>query len=117
MARRTYLHPHLRDTELSQGARRAPTRVEVRRGQLLALVGDGKSATDAAALSGHSASHGRVTDRYKRDGPESLRDHRLEAVPPRETPLPSADEQQELAAAIAGPALGGGLWTEQAVAR
>lgn len=118
MTRQTHLHPHLPDAELAQRARRAPTLVEARRWQLLALVADGKSAKDAAALVGLNANYARrVIDRYNRDGPESLRDRRLEAVPPTQTPLLSAAEQQELAAAVAGPAPGGGLWTGPDVAR
>lgn len=118
MARRTHLHPHLPAAELSQRARRAPTLVEARRWQLLALVADGKSAKDAAALVGLNANYARrVIGRYNQDGPQSLRDHRLEAVPPTQTPLLSAEQQQELAATIAGPAPGGGLWTGPAVAR
>jgi len=118
MAGRTQLHPHLPAAELSQRARRAPTLVEARRGQLLALVADGKTAKDAAALVGLNANYARrVIGRYNREGSESLRDRRLEAVPPGCTPLLTAEQQQDLAAAIAGPAPGGGLWTGPAVAR
>jgi transposase len=118
MAGRTHLTPHLPAAELSQRARRAPTLVEARRWQLLALVADGKTAKDAAALVGLNANYARrVIGRYNREGPAGLRDRRLEAVPPGRTPLLSAEQQQDLARAIAGPAPGGGLWTGPAVAR
>jgi transposase len=118
MARRTHLTPHLPDAELSQRARRAPTLVEARRWQLLALVADGKTIKDAAALVGLNANYARrVVSRYNHEGPASLRDRRLERTPPVRLPLLSAEQQQELATAIAGPAPGGGLWTGPAVAR
>jgi transposase len=118
MARTTHLHPHVPAAELSGRARHAPTVVEARRWQLLALIADGKTTRDAAALVGLQEDYaGRVVRRYNKDGPASLRDHRLELVAPQRPPLLSPEQQQELAAAIAGPAPGGGLWTGPAVAR
>jgi transposase len=118
MARKTHLHPHLPTSELSQRARHAPTLVEARRWQLLVLVADGKTAAVAAALVGlHPDYAGRVIRRYNREGPASLRDHRLELVAPQRPPLLTAEQQQDLATAIQGPAPGGGLWTGPAVAR
>jgi transposase len=92
--------------------------VEARRWQLLALVADGKTVKDAAALVGLNEYYARrVVRRYNRDGPGGMRDRRLDATPPARPSLLTPEQQQELAAAVAGPAPGGGLWTGPAVAR
>lgn len=118
MSRTTSLHPHLPAAELSQRARHASTLVEARRWQLVALIAAGQTTKDAAALVGLQEDYaGRVVRRYNREGPASLRDHRLELVAPQRPPLLTPEQQQELAAAVQGPAPGGGLWTGPAVAR
>ena len=118
MARKLPLYPHLPSRELSQHARQAPNVVEARRWQLLALVADGKTVKDAAALVGLNMYYARrVVRRYNREGPVSTRDRRLEQRPPVRPPLLSAEQQQELAAAVQGPAPHGGLWTGPDVAR
>lgn len=118
MGRHLLLHPHLPPPELSQRARQAPNLVEARRWQLLALVADGKTVTAAAALVGLNVYYARrIVRRYNRDGPASLRDHRLEQVPPARPPLLTVEQQQELAAAVQGPSPSGGLWTGPEVAR
>jgi transposase len=118
MARKLPLHPHLPAPELSQRARQAPNLVEARRWHLLTLVADGKTVKAAAALVGLNVYYARrVVRRYNRQGPASLRDRRLEQTPPVRPPLLSAEQQQELAAAVQGPAPGGGLWTGPDVAR
>jgi transposase len=118
MARQTHLHPHLPTPELSQRARHAPNLVEARRWHLLALVADGKTVTDAAALVGLNVYYARrVVRRYNREGPAGVRDRRRDAIPPVHQPLLTAEQQQELAAAVQGPAPGGGLWTGPDVAR
>lgn len=118
MAGKTHLTPHVPPAELSRRARHAPTPVEARRWQLLALIADGKTTKDAAALVGLQEDYaGRVIRRYNRDGPASLRDHRLELVAPQRPPLLTPEQQQELAAAVQGPAPGDGLWTGPEVAR
>jgi len=118
MARTLRLHPHLPAAELSRRARQAPNLVEARRWQLLALVADGKTVKDAAQLVGLYAPYARrVVHRYNQDGPAGVRDRRMDATPPPRPPLLSAEQQQELAAAVQGPAPGGGLWTGPLVAR
>lgn len=118
MSRKLPLHPHLPTPELSQRARQAPTLVEARRWQLLALVADGKTVKDAAALVGLTVYYARrLVRRYNAEGPASLPDHRLTAVPPVPPSLLTPDQQQELAQAVQGPAPGGGLWTGREVAR
>jgi len=118
MTRTTHLHPHVPKADLSDRARYASTLVEARRWQLLALIADGKTTKDAAALVGLQEDYaGRVVRRYNREGPASLRDHRLELVAPHRPPLLTAALQQELATAIQELAPGGGLWTGPAVAR
>jgi transposase len=92
--------------------------VEARRWQLLALVADGKTVTDAAQLVGLYPPYARrVVHRYNLEGPDGVRDRRLAARPPRRPRLLSAEQLQELAEAVQGPAPGGGLWTGPAVAR
>ena len=118
MTRRTHLHPHLSAAALSEKARHAPTLVEARRWQLLALIADGNTTKDAARLVGLQDDYaGRVVRRYNREGPTSLRDHRLELVAPKRPALLTPEHLQELADAVQGPAPGGGLWTGPLVAR
>jgi len=93
MARNLPLHPHLPTPELSQRAREAPTLVQARRWQLLALVADGKTVKDAAVLVDLNVYYARrVVRRYNREGPTSLRDRRLEQTPPVHPPLLSAEQ-------------------------
>jgi transposase len=118
MSRRLPVHPHLSSQDLAHRARHAPDQVEARRWQLLVLVDDGHTAITAARLVGLKVGYARrVVRRYNTEGPASVRDRRKEQVPPPSRPLLSAEQQQELAAAIAGPAPGGGLWTGPQVAR
>lgn len=118
MPRHLFVTDHLPTQELAQRSRQAPTPVEARRWQLLALVADAMTVEHAASLVGLNAEYARrVVRRYNRDGPASVRDRRKEQVPPQRPSLLTASQQQELAAAIQGPAPGGGLWTGPAVAR
>lgn len=118
MARTLPLQSHLPAAELSRRARHAPNLVEARRWQLLALVADGKPVVAAAHLVGLYPPYARrVVHRYNAEGPDGLRDRRLAARPPRRPALLTPEQQQELAAAIQGPAPGGGLWTGPLVAQ
>jgi transposase len=117
MTRQLPLHPHLSAPELSRRARQAPNLVEARRWQLLALVADGKSVTAAADLVGLYPPYARrVVHRYNTEGPDGVRDRRLAARPPLRPRLLTPEQLQELAAAVQGPAPGGGRWTGPAVA-
>jgi transposase len=118
MTRSLPLHPHLPASELAQRSRQAPTPVEARRWQLLALIADDLTVKHAARLVGLNYDYARrVVHRYNQEGPAALRDRRRELRAPGTRPLLDAEQQQELAAAIQGPAPGGGLWTGPAVAR
>ena len=118
MTRTLPLHPHLPASELSQRARQAPNLVEARRWQLLALVADGKSVKAAADLVGLYPPYARrVVHRYNQDGPDGVRDRRLTLRAPLRPRLLTDEQLQELAAAVQGPAPGGGLWTGPTVAR
>jgi transposase len=118
MTRSLPVHPHLPAPELAQRSRRAPTPVEARRWQLLALIADNLTVKQAARLVGLNYDYARrVVHRYNQEGPAALRDRRRELRAPGTRPLLTAEQQQELAAAIQGPAPGGGLWTGPAVAR
>jgi transposase len=72
---------------------------------LLALIADGMTTKAAAALVGLQEDYaGRVVRRYNREGPASLRDHRLELVAPKRPTLLKPEQQQDLAGAVQGPA-------------
>ena len=118
MTRSLPLSSHLPAEELAQRSRQAPTPVEARRWQLLALIADDLTVKHAARLVGLNYDYARrVVHRYNQAGPAALRDRRRELRAPGTRPLLDAEQQQELAAAIQGPAPGGGLWTGPAVAR
>ena len=118
MARTLPLHFHLPAAELSRRARQAANLVEARRWQLLALIADGKTVKASAQIVGLYPPYARrVVHRYNQDGPAGVRDRRLTQIPPRRPALLTPEQQQELAAALQGPAPGGGLWTGPAVAR
>ena len=119
MTRHLLLHPHVPTEDLAQRARQAPTPVEARRWQLLALIADDRMpVTEAARLVGLNYDYARrVVHRYNAEGPMALRDHRTTARPPGTPPLLTPEQLQELAAAVQGPPPGGGLWTGPAVAR
>jgi transposase len=119
MTRHLPLHPHVSTKELAQRARQAPTPVEARRWQLLALIADDRmTVKEAAKLVALNYDYARrVVHRYNAEGPAALRDHRLAARPPGTPPLLTPEQLQELAAAVQGPAPGGGLWTGPLVAQ
>lgn len=118
MTRSLPLHPHLPAAEFAQRSRHAPTPVEARRWQLLALHADGLTVKHAARLVGLNYDYARrVIHRYNQEGPAALRDRRRELRAPGTRPLLTPEQQQDLAAAIQGPAPGGGLWTGPLVAR
>src|SRR5947209_1170098 len=77
-----------------------------------------KTTKDAAALVGLQEDYaGRVVRRYNREGPRSLRDHRLDLIAPTRPSHLTPEQLQELADAMWGPAPGGSLWTGPLVAR
>lgn len=118
MTRSLPLFPHLPASELAQRSRHAPTPVEARRWQLLALIADDLTVKHAARLVGLNYDYARrVVHRYNREGSRALRDRRRELCAPGTRPLLTVEQQQELAAAIQGPAPGDGLWTGPLVAR
>src|SRR5437588_1204588 len=112
------LQPHVPKEELAQRSRHAPTPVEARRWQLLALIADDLTVKQAARLVALNYDYARrVVHRYNADGPTALRDRRVELRAPGAHPLLTAEQQQELAEAVQGPAPGRGLWTGPDVAR
>jgi transposase len=103
---------------LARRSRQAPTPVEARRWQLLALVADRLTVKHAARLVGLNYDYARrLVHRYNQEGPAALRDRRREAQPPQRRALLSPEQRQELAAALQGPPPDGGRWTGPAVAR
>jgi transposase len=119
MTRRLPLRPHVPTPELARRSRQAPTPVEARRWQLLALIADDRmTVKEAARLVGLNYDYARrVVQRYNREGPAALRDRRRELRAPGTPPLLTPEQLQELVAALRGPAPGGGLWTGPRVAQ
>ena len=78
----------------------------------------GKTVKEAALLVGLYPNYARrIVRRSNAEGPAGLRDRRLSQTPPVRPPLLSAEQQQELAAALRKPAPGGRRWTGPAVAQ
>ncbi len=83
--------------------------------QIIWLLASGRSATKVAAVTGSSVPWVRqIARRYTEGGPAALGDRRH--ANPGAAPLLSPEQQEELRAALAGPAPDGGLWTCRAVA-
>ena len=79
MTRHLPLQPHVPKEELAQRSRHAPTPVEARRWQLLALIADDLTVKQAARLVALNYDYARrVVHRYNADGPTALRDRRVE---------------------------------------
>src|SRR5260370_40642364 len=99
MTRHRPLHSHLPTTELAQRARQAPTPVEARRWQLLALIADQLTVKHAARLVGLNYDYARrVVHRHNRERPTALRDRRCEPRAPGPRPWLTPAQQHELAA-------------------
>jgi transposase len=110
MARRILLEPHLTIEELEGSYRSTREPVERSRWHFLWLLARGLTATVIASITGYSAYWiGRIARRYNEHGPEGVKDLRHQSRP--STPLLSASQQDELAAALAaGSAPEGDRW-------
>lgn len=110
MARLLLLPPHLPGAELGRRDRRARDPVARSHHHIVWLLARGESTAAVAAASGSSPNWVReVARRYREGGPQALGDGRHGN--PGAAPLLTPDQQEELRAALAGPAPGGGLWT------
>jgi transposase len=115
MPRTTKLNDHLTVEELGARYRRVRDPVERSHAQIVWLIARGRSAKEAAQITGYSARWvSEVVRRYNEGGPEALGDRRHEN--PGGRFLLEEDQRRELADALGGPAPDGGLWTGPKVA-
>jgi transposase len=115
MARPLIVPPHLPVPELERRYRRARDPVERSHWQIVWLLAGGAPTAEAARVTGYSVNWVReVARRYREEGPSGLGDRRHGN--PGGAPLLSPAQQEELRAALAGPAPDGGLWTCRKVA-
>ena len=114
MPRRLAVAPHLDPGELRRRARAAPAADRVR-WLAVRLVAEGRPATAVGPLVGFSPEWVRaLVRRYNAGGPSTLADGRRGNAGARA--LLDAGQREELRAALAGPAPGGGIWTCRSVA-
>jgi transposase len=115
MARPLTIPPHLPPDELERRYRRARDPVARSHWQIVWLLARGESTAAVAGVTGYSVNWVReVARRYREGGPHALGDGRH--ANPGAPPLLSAEQQEDLRAALAGPAPDGGLWTCRKVA-
>jgi transposase len=115
MARPLLLPPHLPVEDLERRYRRARDPVERSQYQIVWLLAGGEPTAAVARATGYSVGWVRkVAARYRAGGPGALGDRRHGN--PGAKPLLDAAAREELRAALAGPAPGGGVWTCRAVA-
>ena len=101
---------HLDLEELTARYRAARDPVERGRWQMIRLLVAGRSLREVAEVTGYSSRWVReVVRRYNAEGPAGLADRRH--ANPGAAPLPDAEGRAALAAALAEPPPGGGLWT------
>jgi len=115
MPRRLAVVPHLPVAELERRYRAARDPVARSHLHIVWLVASGRPCPEAAAAAGYSVDWVRtVVRRYNAGGPAGLGDRRRGN--PGAPPLLAPVQQEELRAALAGPAPDGGLWTGRKVA-
>ncbi|MFN8592054.1 MAG: helix-turn-helix domain-containing protein [Thermomicrobiales bacterium] len=102
--------PHLPVDELDRRYRRAKDPVARSQWQIVWLLARGDPTAAVAASTGYSATWIReVARRYREEGPGGIGDRRH--ANPGAPPLLDATQQEELRAALGGPAPDGGLWS------
>jgi len=115
MSRPLVVPPHLPVAELERRYRRARDPVERSHYQIVWLLARGEPTAAVAAATGYHPNWVReVAGRYRAGGPAALGDRRRGN--PGAKPLLDAAAQDDLRAALGGPAPGGGVWTCRAVA-
>jgi transposase len=115
MARRLRLPPHLILDELEQRYRRATDPVARSQWQILWLLSSGMPTAEVARVSGYSVNWVReIARRYREEGPTGIGDRRHGN--PGAAPLLTRKQQEQLRAALRGPAPDGDLWTCRSVA-
>lgn len=115
MARPRVVPPHLPVDESERRYRRARDPVERSHGQIVWLLARGEATAAVARVTGYAGNWVReIAKRDREGGPGALGDRRH--ANPGAPPLPSAAQQEELRAALGGPAPDGGPWTGRRVA-
>lgn len=110
MARSLRLPPHLTLAELEQRYRRADDPVARSQWQIVWLLAQDLPTAEVARVTGYSVNWIReIAKRYREAGPGRIGDRRHGN--PGARPLLDAAQQEQLRAALAGPAPDGGLWT------
>ena len=106
--------PHLTVAELEQRYRRAGDPVARSQWQILWLLAGGMPTAEVARVTGYSVRWVQELARRYRSGPEAIGDRRH--TNPGAPPLLHGEQQEQLRAALAGPAPDGGIWTCRQVA-
>jgi transposase len=115
MARKLVIPQDLSGDELEARYRRARDPVERSHWQIVWLLARGEPTAAVCRATGYSPTWVReVARRYREGGPGALGDRRH--ANPGAAPLLPPDQQEELRAALGGPAPDGGLWTGRKVA-
>jgi transposase len=113
--RRLTIPPHLALDELERRYRRAPDPVAGSQWQMVWLLSGGTPTAEVARVTGYSINWVReVAKRYREEGPAGIGDRRHGN--PGAAPLLDAAQQEELRAALGGPAPHGDIWTCRGVA-
>ena len=115
MARPLIVPPHLSLDELEQRYRRAKDPVARSHWQIVWLLAGGASSAAVARSTSYSVNWVReIARRYREEGPTGIGDRRHSN--PGAAPLLAVTQQEQLRAALGGPAPDGGLWTGRKVA-
>jgi transposase len=110
MARRLGLPAHLTVDELGRRYRRCRDPVARSHWQIVWLLAGGTPTAEVARLTRYSVRWVlEIARRYRDEGPAGIGDRRHGN--PGAAPLLNATQQEQLRAALAGPAPDGGLWT------
>jgi transposase len=113
--RRLHIPPHLTLDELEQRYRRAKDPVARSQWQMVWLLSSGTPTAEVARVTRYSVNWVReIARRYREDGPAGIGDRRH--TNPGAPPLLDAGQQEQLRAALGGPAPHGDLWTCRGVA-
>lgn len=114
MAQRMAIAPHMTVAELEGCYRGAGDPVARSQWQILWLLAGGMATAEVAHVTGYSVRWVQEIARRYRAGPEAIGDRRH--TNPGATPLLTREQQEQLRAALAGPAPDGGIWSCRSVA-
>jgi transposase len=110
------LEPHLDARELEYRYRKAQDPVLRSHYQILWLISLGKSTTQVMEVTGYSRGWiQQLARRYNSDGVRALGDRRHGNPGAKDRALLSADQQEELRAALKKPPPDGGMWNSRKV--